>query len=180
MKAQFENAEIVIGVDLSVSNLQRGKRYWGASLHDDVHVGDLTIISPYARILQMLSCVINDFDSASQVVMAGFSEEIIQWQSENIDSLYSAYNQLRLRSSECRSSDKVSIAPLVDRAIKRCQRKESMQILIILTCGDIYDVHRDAQYVIAASRLPIAICCIGVGRGPFDCFKRFDSALLGR
>ena len=48
-------------------------------------------------------------------------------------------------------------------------------ILVIITDGEIHDMSRTKELIVAASKLPLSIIIIGVGNEGFELMRQLDS-----
>ena len=77
-------------------------------------------------------------------------------------------------------SGPTSFSPLINKAIEIVQREQSYHILLIVHDGAIDNKKETIDAIIRASKYPLSIICIGVGKGPFDVMKEFDDDIPQR
>lgn len=73
-----------------------------------------------------------------------------------------------------------SFVPLITTACNIVRTTGKYHILIIITDGIIDDVKETTAAIVAASRLPLSIVCVGVGHASWETMKEFDDKLPER
>ncbi|CAL6106866.1 Copine_I [Hexamita inflata] len=96
---------------------------------------------------------------------------------QGMDAVLKTYRQF---APTVQQSGPTSLGPLIDEAIKSCERSPEFHILIAITDGDITEPDQDKIKIQKASGYPLSIVVVGVGDGPFDILEQFDSKLSGR
>lgn len=182
----FEGCELVVGIDLSKSNVTQGKHsYGGRSLHSCQERNGKPVQTPYELALRAIYEALVDFvDDDGSVPLFGFGDATTK------DTGVFALNGDELRPGVAgidkavelyyktlgthMLSGPTSLAPIIERTTALAVDARCFHLLLIITDGDILDKQRTIEAVAAASRHDVAIVVIGVGDGPFDTLETLD------
>jgi hypothetical protein len=77
-------------------------------------------------------------------------------------------------------SGPTNFAPLINKAIEIVERRRSYHILLIICDGQVDNEKDSIEAIVNASRCPLSIICVGVGKGNFDMMEKFDDRIKGR
>jgi E3 ubiquitin-protein ligase RGLG len=183
-KAGLGRSQLMIGVDLSVSNATSGaKTFWGRSLHT-LALTDVPDPNPYQLVLWSIVKTLADFDADGRIPAYGMrGAELLPFvpgaYCEDLERVLSAYGDLVRGTTLAGPSN---FAPLIRRAIATVRETGSYHILLIVAChcmeGRAEQETRDA--IVEATRHPLSIVMVGVGDGPWDLMREFDDGLPER
>jgi hypothetical protein len=77
-------------------------------------------------------------------------------------------------------SGPTSFSPIIRKAIELVKITKQYHILLIICDGGVTNKKETANAIVEASKWPLSIVCIGVGRGPWDIMEEFDDELPER
>lgn len=77
-------------------------------------------------------------------------------------------------------SGPTSFAPIIRKAIDIVKQLKSYHILLIIADGTIDDKPETINAIVEASKHPLSIICIGVGKADFKTMKEFDDEIPER
>jgi hypothetical protein len=77
-------------------------------------------------------------------------------------------------------SGPTSFGPLIEKAIEIVKKEKSYHILLIICDGAVTNKKETAAAIVKASKYPLSIVCIGVGKGPWKIMEEFDDELPER
>lgn len=185
-KLGMTRAQLVLGVDCTKSNLWSGKVSFGArSLHD---VSDPSKPTPYQRIIRILGQALKDFDDDGLIPLYGFGcsrtqdTGVFSFKADGqpcagIQDALEAYAAVMPGVT---LSGPTSFAPLIRKTIEIVRKDRDFTVLVIIADGQVTAVRQTQAAIVEASKLPIAIVCVGVGDGPWEEMKGFDDGIPAR
>lgn len=171
----LESCNLIVGVDCTKSNV------W-------LHLHELsTTPNPYERVLTSVAKTLQPFDDDNMIPMFGFGDSLTTNKAvfpfnptvecRGLDSMLQWYRQV---IPHIQMQGPTSLVPLITTASNIVQTTGKYHILVVITDGIIDDVKETTAAIVAASRLPLSIVCVGVGPGPWETMKKFDDALPDR
>ena len=191
----LRSSQLVVAVDLSAANLDRGARSFdGRSLHD-VSASSPT---PYQSVISAVGRTLAPFDSDGLIPLYGcLGKAVIPLHvaggvsapgsddpanfCRGFEEVLSAYTQ-RVGSGAIKLAGPTSFAPAVRKSIELAKASGARELTICLIITSSESEARIATEAALkdASKLPIAIIVVGVGDGPFDDMARLDDEVGGR
>ncbi|CAL5981473.1 Copine_I [Hexamita inflata] len=146
--------------------------------------------TPYETIARLIDPLIKKFDDDGNIPSYIFGDVLTKnakvrpldpdAEDPNIQGMDAVLKTYRQFAPTVQQSGPTSLGPLIDEAIKSCERSPEFHILIAITDGDITEPDQDKIKIQKASGYPLSIVVVGVGDGPFDILEQFDSKLSGR
>ena len=156
--------------------------------------------NPYQQVLQIMCQSLAPFDDDGLIPAYGFGDSVTKDKSVfslvtdnfgqtvpcvKLEGVLSAYNSIitLISDNKIRMSGPTSFAPLIYEAINIVKETREYHILITVCDGAIdQEANRleTERAIIEASKYPLSIVCIGVGKGPWDVMEKFDDNIPRR
>lgn len=194
-KAGLESSNLIIGVDFTKSNTWNGGMpfYPNANLHS---------LSPYPnlyqQVIKIIGSTLEHFDDDKLIPAYGFGDasttnksvfpflrdaqtgmECPCYTFAQVSELYNIIiNDISL--GKIQMSGPTSFAPLIYKAIEIVRRENSYHILLIVCDGAIDNPKETIDAIVKASKYPLSIICIGVGKADFTTMEKFDDDIPDR
>lgn len=200
-RAGLESCQLIIGVDFTKSNEWQGGTENGItySSNQNLHYihphlasfcGKLPELNPYQQVLSIMCEALKPFDSDGKIDAYGYGDIDTQGRAvfpfnygdqpcNQLEGVLSRYNELAVGLMG-RMSGPTSFVPIINKAIDIVTNKKEYHILIIIADGMVDDEEQSKKAIIRASKFPLSIICIGVGRGPWKLMEKFDDNISGR
>lgn len=190
----LESSQLIIGVDFTKSNTwQGGLPYYQ---NDCLHSTN-PYPNPYQQVLTILCRTLEPFDDDHLIPAYGFGDtqtvdkRVFSFLMNNynnevpcngLDGVLQAYSKLIVDVSQGRIilSGPTSFAPIIRKAIDIVKRTNLYHILVIVADGAVDRKEDTIDAIVEASKYPLSIICIGVGKGPFDIMEEFDDNIPKR
>lgn len=184
-------AQLILGVDFSKSNLDNGARSFdGWSLHD---VSRKKSKNPYMQCLGLLKEGFKDFEVDQKYPVYGFADTqtgsgyVFSFEpgDKPMDSFEALTERYKEIAREAIFSGPSSLAPIIRQSILKVREaaaygKPMFHILVVLTDGIVTD-RLDTEFAIQeASNYPLSIIAVGLGDGPFSTMIKYDDKLRRR
>lgn len=189
----LESCQLVVGIDFTKSNTWQGgdPYYIHKNLH---HIGDVP--NPYQQVLRIMCSALANFDNDQWIDAYGFGDTFTEDKSvfslnptadahENImprpchrlEGVMESYNYF---AKVAHLAGPTSFAPIIREAIRLVQQRNSYHILVIIADGAVNKLDDTINAIVDASKYPLSIVCVGVGRGPWDEMIRMDGDIPRR
>jgi len=190
-KAGLEACQLIVGIDFTKSNTWQGgdPNYFCDNLHD---ISTPSRPNPYQQVLSIMCNSLAAFDDDGYIDTFGFGDHLTT--DKSVFSFYSdtnghdqpcvrltgvleRYNQL---VPMIQMSGPTSFAPIIRKAIQIVRERKQYHILIIIADGAVDNIGESVDAIIEASKHPLSIVCIGVGKGPWEKMIMFDDNIPQR
>lgn len=188
----LKSSQLSIFIDCTKSNLTNGaKSFNGRSLHD---VSDPAVPNPYQVVIRALGQTLAYFDSDGLIPVYGFGDRhsadsaVFAFHGKpgdpkalckGLDDVLSTYTS---KIGSITLAGPTSFAPAIRKTIEHVKagKEKEFTFCLIIADGQVTSVKETEAAIVEASKLPISICCVGVGDGPWDEMYRFDDSLSAR
>ena len=180
------NAELVVAIDCTISNLRSGMMTnKGLSLHSIVDGADAAS-NPYQCALATVASALLPLDDDKRVAMYKFGDKETKGHSAaligggKIDCKSGAQPLLDAYVATIASSElfgPTNFAPVIDLAAQQAREEDRLHVLVILCDGAVSEEcwPQTCQSIINASRTaPLSIVIVGLGDGPWDDMQALD------
>jgi E3 ubiquitin-protein ligase RGLG len=191
-EAGLESSQLVIGIDFTKSNTWNG----GPPFYADKNLHAITNSpNPYQQVLNIMCKTLEPFDDDNLIPAYGFGDVTTQdrsvfsiamnQQGQDIrcDKLSGVLNSYSNIASKVKMSGPTTFAPIIRKTIDivKCE-KNRYHILLIICDGEISEDNMEETItaIAEASKYPLSIICVGVGKGPWDTMEKFDNQLPKR
>jgi hypothetical protein len=187
--AGLEQSQLIVGVDLTGSNMQTGKRsFGGRCLHD---VSDPDSPNPYCQALTVVAKALWDFDDDHMIPAYGFGDShtgaqtVFSFQANDkpCKGLVSCLQRYQEIVKKANLWGPTSFAPLIRQAIKLVRETNEYHILVIVADGQVSKgscMKETIDAIVEASHYALSIVMVGVGDGPWTTMETFDDELPER
>lgn len=192
-RAGLETSQLIIGIDFTKSNTwQGGEPYYE---HDNLHEVDPAYPNPYQQVLKIMCKSLAPFDEDQMIDAYGFGDSTTTNKSVfslhshdlggkpqdqpcyKLDGVLERYNEL---IPNLRLSGPTSFAPIIRKATEIARTKKEYHILLIIADGAVEDMNESISAIVDASKHPLSIICVGVGKGPWEKMEEFDENIPKR
>lgn len=192
-KAGLEACQLIIGIDFTKSNTWQG----GAPffLHKNLHTIS-GILNLYQQVLTLMCQALGPFDDDQMIDAYGFGDTMttnksvfpllstidgsghVQEQAcYKLEGVLDCYNKI---APFVKMSGPTSFAPIIRKAIELVKVRNTYHILLIIADGAVDDIDETTDVIIDASKYPLSIVCIGIGKGPWEKMKDMDDNIPER
>jgi len=189
----LEASQLIVGIDFTKSNTwQGGRPYFDhQNLHHISH-----ILNPYQQVLSIMCQALAPFDSDQLIDAYGFGDTqtthksvfpfysrvdergiLVEQPCYRLEGVLERYNQI---ASSIEYSGPTSFAPIIRKAIELVSQRKEYHILLIIADGAVDDMKETINAIVEASKHPISIVCVGVGRGPWEKMEKLDDNIPKR
>eukprot|EP00698_Gefionella_okellyi_P003260 TRINITY_DN1303_c0_g3_i2.p1 TRINITY_DN1303_c0_g3~~TRINITY_DN1303_c0_g3_i2.p1 ORF type:complete len:287 (-),score=31.20 TRINITY_DN1303_c0_g3_i2:10-870(-) len=184
-KAGLERCSLEFGISFARSNLTNGTQtFSGRSLH---YIDPTCMLrNPYEQVIALTERVLHPFSEHNNAFAFGFGEESTSETGLlNIsDRLGCPCNEILQRYRDIAPTAQygaaVSLAPLINNAIKLVEASQQFHVLVIVCDTQITHVKQTIDAIVRAAQYPLSIVMVGVGDGPWDRMKEFVDILPNR
>jgi hypothetical protein len=195
--AGLESSQLIVGIDFTKSNTWQGglPYYEKDCLHSAA-----PFPNPYQRVLSIMCKTLEPFDDDHLIPAYGFGDShtidksVFPFLMRNdngyvsdlpcvgLDGVFQAYSKIihDIATGTIQMSGPTSFAPIIRKAIELVKLTNSYHILLIIADGTVDRKDDTIQAIIEASKYPLSIICVGVGKGPFDVMREFDDNIPKR
>lgn len=191
-KQGLKSSQLCIFIDCTKSNLTNGaKSFFGRSLHD---VSDPNMPNPYQVVIQAIGQTLAPFDSDGLIPVYGFGDRhsadvaVFPFHGkpddpkalcQGLEEVLAAYTS---KIGSVTLAGPTSFAPAIKKTIEhvKANKEREFTFCLIIADGQVNNVKDTEAAIVEASKLPISICCVGVGDGPWGEMYRFDDNLPAR
>lgn len=192
--AGLESSQLIVGIDFTRSNTWQGgpPYYVSNNLHE---IG--TVANPYQQVLSIICKSLAPFDDDQLIPSYGFGdihttdkgvfsfiydENGYEVPCHKLEMVSQAYNHIssEFACGNRKMSGPTSFGPIIRKAIEIVNTQKQYHILLIICDGAVDSIHDTVSAIVEASKYPLSIVCIGVGRGPWDTMKHFDDKIPRR
>jgi hypothetical protein len=99
-----------------------------------------------------------------------------------LEGVLEAYNTIvtKFQKGYLVMSGPTSFVPIINQAIEIVKNTRQYHILLIICDGAVTDESGTIDAIVKASKYPLSIVCIGVGKGPWDVMEKFDDKIPQR
>ncbi|QKF93857.1 VWA copine [Fadolivirus algeromassiliense] len=193
-KVGLESCQLIVGVDFTKSNTWNGGSpyYIDVNLHSTAHFPN-----PYQQVLSIMCQTLAPFDDDGIIPAYGFGDHrtkdksVFPFLFDNngrdmhcikLDGIYNAYNRIiqDFANGILQMSGPTTFAPLIYKAIDLVKNVREYHILLIICDGQVDNITETTNAIVEASKHPLSIVCIGVGKGPWDKMETFDDDIPTR
>ena len=189
-----EATELIVGVDFTKSNKwQGGKPYYNSNNLHDIN----PYPNPYQRVLSIMAKSLAKFDNDLMIPAFGFGDSNTTNKSvfpflvdkygngvpcHKLEGVLNAYGGIitQISNGTVTPSGPTNFGPLIRKAIEITKESNSYHILLIICDGAVINKKDTIKAICEASKYPLSIICIGVGKGPWDLMEEFDDEIKGR
>lgn len=185
-EAGVETANLIVGIDMTRSNLESGlKTFGGKSLHS---VDNVEVSNPYMQSIRAVGRVLEKFDDDGKIPAFMFGDSFSKDKSvtpffpderscNGVEDVLETYVR---NVPHTTLSGPTSFEPLILKTIEIAKKQGGYYILMIICDGQVSDLKANQRALIEASKYPISIVCVGVGDGPWEAMENFDDNLPER
>lgn len=193
----LESCELIVGIDFTKSNTYQGGTDNGYRYSEFPNLHQISMTpNPYQQVLSIMCQSLAMFDDDQLIDAFGFGDifttdksvfsfnmysdtngNMIEGQCRRLDGVLQRYQQL-VPSIEM--SGPTSFAPIINKAIEIVKGRNRYHILLIIADGAVNNVKETTDAIIAASKYPLSIICIGVGKGPWHLMEKMDDDIPER
>lgn len=183
-KAGLESCELIVGIDFTRSNSWNGGMPYYK--HNNLHQLDAQVLNPYQQVLTIMCNSLSNFDDNQLIDAYGFGDATTTnkgvFPLQNIpcfrlESVLGCYNAI---VPNVQLSGPTSFVPIIRKAIDITKATKKYHILIIIADGEVDNMRETINIVVEASKYPLSIICIGVGKGPWDNMIKLDDNIPNR
>lgn len=181
----FEDTDLVVAVDYTQSNNMQGGTV-GTLHHAEFRH------NPYEQVMRAVgSALVQVLDGDQTVPCFGFGakgsgidplDSFHIGTANNAGDLVRVYRgyMTRFEHKGLAMSGPTSFASVIQRVVELAKTKQRFHTLLIITDGQINDGQATMDAIVEASKYPVAIVIVGVGRGPWGVMQQLDSELPAR
>ena len=194
-KGGLEVCQLIVGIDFTGSNKkQGGYPYYD---HDNLHhVSKNADQNPYEQVLSIICKTLSGFDSDGWIDTYGFGDEktedkhvfpfctvpdqfggLQEAPCQRLEGVLQRYKEI---ASSVVLSGPTSFEPIIRKAVELVKERKSYHILLIICDGAVNSKEETIEAIVEASKYPLSIICIGVGKGPWGLMEHFDDEIEGR
>lgn len=189
--AGLESSQLIVGIDFTKSNTWQGK---GCFEFENLHTIS-NILNPYQQVLSIMCEALSPFDNDQLIDAYGFGDRltgnkaVFPFQTMNVNGIFVECPCVKLEGvlenytrivQHLEMSGPTSFAPIIRKAIELVHTRKEYHILLIIADGCVDDMNETVKAIVEASRYPLSIVCIGVGKGPWDKMKKMDDDIPQR
>lgn len=192
-KAGLESSQLIIGIDFTKSNTWQG----GPPFYPNSCLHALNPLpNPYQQVLSIMCNTLAPFDDDQLIPAYGFGDSqttdksVFPFLVSNegamacvkLEGVLNAYSRIITDIAQGRiiMSGPTSFGPIIRKAIELVKISKSYHILIIIADGAVDRKEDTINAIVEASRYPLSIICVGVGKGPWDTMREFDDSIPQR
>ena len=185
----LHESQLVIFIDCTKSNLTNGaKSFEGRSLHD---ITQPSSPNPYQTVITCVGKTLAPFDADNRIPCFGFgdrhSADISVFPFHTDPKLFcNGFEDVLIKYTEKIPSitlaGPTSFAPAIRKTMElvKSSKTREFTVCLIIADGQVNTVKETEAAIVESSRLPIAICVVGVGDGPWEQMYEFDHHLPAR
>lgn len=193
-KAGLEASQLIVGIDFTKSNLEQGD----LTYYDNKNLHSIDPYpNPYQQVLNIMCNALEAFDEDNLIPTYGFGDSTTKDKSvfsfcitsdnkeapcHKLNGVLEVYNKIIFEMHNGRSSmsGPTTFAPLIHKAIDIVKTTQEYHILLIICDGSVNNKQSSINAIIEASKYPLSIICVGVGKGPWDDMIKFDDMIPKR
>jgi hypothetical protein len=208
-KAGLEACQLVVGIDFTRSNTwQGGPPYFeNENLHallnregfwnGEPAARNPIKYNPYQHVLHLMCQALAPFDDDNLIPAYGFGDtrttdkyvfpitNDIHGQEipcQGLEGVLHNYNIIveKFHAGLRKMSGPTSFAPIINKTIEIVNSTKLYHILLIICDGAVTNEAETIEAIVRASKYPISIVCIGVGKGPWHLMREFDDRIPTR
>ena len=192
--AGLESSQLIVGIDFTKSNTWQGGLpcYPNDCLHA-THPPP----NPYQQVISIMCKTLAPFDDDGLISAYGFGDSrttdkgVFSFAAHpdgreapcvKLEGVLNAYSTIinEIALGRIIMSGPTSFGPIIRKAIELVRATNSYHILIIVCDGAVDRKEDTINAIVEASRYPLSIICVGVGKGPWDTMQHFDDAIPHR
>ena len=193
--AGLESSNLIIGIDFTRSNTWNGgdPYFNDQNLHSINHQPNL-----YQQIITIMGKTLESFDDDKLIPTFGFGDAITKDKSVfsfaldpqthyevpclTFNHVLHSYSSIinNIATGHMQLSGPTTFAPLIKKSIEIVKMNNSYHILLIITDGAVDNKQETISAIIEASKYPLSIICIGVGKHNFNDMREFDDEIPQR
>lgn len=171
--AGLESCQLIVGIASEKFNgWQDEESFTFNNLHTISNIKN-----PYQQVLGIMCQILSAFDLYGFGGKLNTNKLVFPFQTININGFIvespsirsegtsESYNMI---SGDIGMLGPFSLAPIIQKAIEIVSIRKSYHILLIITDGRLDDINKSINAIVEASKFPLSIVCIGVGKGPWD------------
>jgi hypothetical protein len=193
----LESSNLIVGIDFTKSNSWNGNGGPGYYPNDNLHS---LFPSPnlYEQVITLMGHTLENFDDDKLIPTYGFGDESTTDKSvfsflrdpmTGLDTPCYTFNQVLgmykiivndVANGKIKMSGPTSFVPIINKAIEIVSMTNSYHILLIIADGEISDKQKTIDAIVRASKYPLSIVCVGVGRANFTVMEELDDDIPTR
>lgn len=192
-KAGLESSQLIVGIDFTKSNTWQGG--YPFYKHKNLHYIDGLTPNPYQQVLTIMCKTLAPFDDDQMIDAYGFGDSLTTNKSVfpfysqtlngvildkpcyKLEGVLERYNMLTPQLNLCGPT---SFAPIIRKATELVKFRKQYHILLIIADGAVDDMDESIKAIVEASKYPLSIICIGVGKGSWEKMEEFDENIPAR
>lgn len=189
--AGLESSQLIVGIDFTKSNTWQGQ---GCFAFNNLHTIS-NIQNPYQQVLSIMCSALGPFDDDQLIDAYGFGDQLttnkavfslqtgsvngcyVECPCSRLEGVLESYNRI---AAHVQMLGPTSFAPIIRKAIELVAVRKAYHILLIIADGCVDDMDETINAIVQASKFPLSIVCIGVGKGPWDKMMKMDDNIPHR
>ncbi len=196
----LESSNLILAIDFTKSNSWNGKGegnkynyYPNENLHSIFPSPNL-----YEQVISLMGATLEPFDDDKLIPTYGFGDErtgdkqVFSFLrdpvtgadcpchtfAQSLDTYKAIINDIAL--GKIKMSGPTSFVPIINKAIEIVRATNSYHILLIIADGEISDKPQTIEAIVRASKYPLSIVCVGVGKADFTVMEELDDEIPHR
>jgi hypothetical protein len=194
-KEGLESSNLIVGVDFTRSNETNGGLpfYPSPNLHSITPTPNL-----YQQVISIMGKTLEHFDDDRYIPTYGFGDSsttdraVFPFLTDQFTGqerycctfgeVLNVYNTIvnEIALGKMRMSGPTNFAPLINKAIEIVAKEKSYHILLIICDGEVSNVRATTDAIVRASKYPLSIIAVGVGKADFSVMEKFDDDIPER
>jgi hypothetical protein len=186
----LESSNLIVGVDFTRSNTNNGG--YPYCQNENLHALGPNL-NLYQQVIMIMGKTLEHFDDDNLIPTYGFGDLSTTDKSvfsflrdpytgeerpcNTFNEVLSVYSNI---VSGIKMSGPTNFAPLIYKAIDIVKQTRSYHILLIVCDGQISNEADTTKAIVAASKYPLSIICVGVGKADFTMMEHFDDSIEDR
>ncbi len=196
----LESSNLILAIDFTKSNSWNGKgegKNYNYYPHENLHS-----INPspnlYEQVIGLMGATLEPFDDDKLIPTYGFGDEktgdkqVFSFLRDAVtghdcpchtfaQSLDTYRNIIsEIANGTIKMSGPTSFVPIINKAIEIVRATKSYHILLIIADGEISDKPQTIDAIVRASKYPLSIVCVGVGKADFSVMEELDDDIPHR
>jgi len=180
------NVDLIFATDFSEKSFKMGNLpyHHSENLHKKFDNFGQT---PFEKVVEIFSKSLDHFSQDNYVYSFGFNDSIFPLKKSSLneelpciryEDVQETYeNFIKKGIYELNTSNKINLAPIIYKALEIVKRENSYHLLCVVITGNVSDKKEAIEAIEIASRYPLNIVCVGVGRGPWKKMNKMSKKL---